>query len=337
MSYDDDRDEPRGALMALTPKRVTDEDVVNLSAEEMVLLQGNLAALTAQQRVTYYGKVCQSVGLNPLTKPFDYIVLDGKLTLYAKKDATDQLRSIHGISVERLEQEVINGIYVATAYGRDRTGRIDSDIGAVPVENLRSNNLANAMKKAVTQAKRRMTLSLAGLGWLDETEVDQVASATRVTVTETGEIEAPAETPKSLAAVVAARVSEAEIKAAPAADDRDATEAPGTEPEAVTVPEGGPPAPVAGEAAGEAPAASEAAQPAAPEPEAAVVADAGASGLTMEEFSRAAREKHALFGLIRQTAAKLWPEVTWTSKADIEALSDEGRLTLWLAVLADQP
>ena len=50
---------------------------------ESVVITGDLAALAPDQRVAYYNRVCQSLGLNPLTKPFDYIKLNGKLTLYA--------------------------------------------------------------------------------------------------------------------------------------------------------------------------------------------------------------------------------------------------------------
>jgi hypothetical protein len=39
---------------------------------------------------------------------------------------------------------------------------------------------ANAIKRAVTQAKRRVTLSICGLGMLDETEVDSVPEALRL-------------------------------------------------------------------------------------------------------------------------------------------------------------
>ena len=58
---------------------------------EQVVMSGDLAQLTATERMNYYGKVCESLGLNPLTKPFQYIRLNGKLTLYASKDATEQL------------------------------------------------------------------------------------------------------------------------------------------------------------------------------------------------------------------------------------------------------
>jgi hypothetical protein len=42
----------------------------------------------------------------------------------------------------------------------------------VPLGNLRGEALANALMRAETKAKRRVTLSIAGLGWLDETELD---------------------------------------------------------------------------------------------------------------------------------------------------------------------
>jgi hypothetical protein len=44
----------------------------------------------------------------------------------------------------------------------------------VPFGNLKGDALANALMKAETKAKRRVTLSIAGLGWLDETELETV-------------------------------------------------------------------------------------------------------------------------------------------------------------------
>ncbi|MFM1889700.1 MAG: hypothetical protein RLZZ565_457, partial [Planctomycetota bacterium] len=68
-------------------------DTVQATTIEQVLISGDLSRLTAEQRNIYYKSVCDSLGLNPLTRPFDYITLNGKLTLYARKDCTDQLRS----------------------------------------------------------------------------------------------------------------------------------------------------------------------------------------------------------------------------------------------------
>src|SRR5581483_8218569 len=54
------------------------------SAIEAVVIKGDLAQLTPAQRVDYYRALCESLGLNPFTRPFDYINLNNKLTLYPK-------------------------------------------------------------------------------------------------------------------------------------------------------------------------------------------------------------------------------------------------------------
>ena len=68
---------------------------------ELALLGGDLSKLSEKDRAAYYSKVCESVGLNPLTCPFEYIKLDGKLKLYAKKDCADQLRNLRGVSISK--------------------------------------------------------------------------------------------------------------------------------------------------------------------------------------------------------------------------------------------
>lgn len=157
---------------------------------EQVVIGGDLSKLTPPQRVEYYNRVCKSLNLNPLTRPFDYITLSGKLTLYARKDATEQLRKINGVSITSLEKEFQNGLslYIVTAHAADRVGRTDASTGAVNVKGLVGDALANAIMKCETKAKRRVTLSICGLGWMDETEVETVHDARPVVVTETGEI-----------------------------------------------------------------------------------------------------------------------------------------------------
>jgi len=141
---------------------------------ERVLVSGDLARLTPEQRVSYYNKTCETLGLNPLTRPFDYITLQGKMTLYARKDATEQLRKIHGVSIKISKAEAINGIFLVVAEATDKSGRADSSSGAVAFEGLKGDAMANAMMKAETKAKRRVTLSICGLGMLDETELETI-------------------------------------------------------------------------------------------------------------------------------------------------------------------
>ena len=134
---------------------------------------GDLAGLKQDERLAYYKAVCESVGLNPLTKPFDYITLNGKLTLYATRACADQLRKLHSVSVTDLHKEFHpDGILMVTCKVSDKAGRTDVATGALVVQNLKGNDLANAMMKAETKAKRRATLSLCGLGVLDETEIE---------------------------------------------------------------------------------------------------------------------------------------------------------------------
>lgn len=168
-------------------------------AIEKVLISGDLGPLTPEQRVTYYHRVCDSLGLNPLTKPFAYIKLNDKLQLYTLKDCTDQLRARDRISIAIVDRSVIDGVYVVTARASTPDGRIDESTGAVPLVKeggtwegpsgnrtfkpsgqyipLKPEDKANAYMKAETKAKRRVTLSFCGLGMLDESEAPSIPGA----------------------------------------------------------------------------------------------------------------------------------------------------------------
>jgi hypothetical protein len=141
---------------------------------EQVLIGGNLASLSVPQRLEYYNAVCKSLGLNPLTRPFEYIAFEGKLQLYARKDCTEQLRKIHGIAVVSSESDMEDGMLVVHVKVQDKHGRTDTGTGAVDLTNLKGKERANAIMKCETKAKRRATLSMAGLGFLDESELDTV-------------------------------------------------------------------------------------------------------------------------------------------------------------------
>jgi len=159
---------------------------------ERVIAENDLSRLKPVDRMHYYRAVCDSLGLNPLTQPFQYIKLNGRLTLYATRGATDQLRKQHGVSVQIMSRENVGDVYVVTARATDPEGRTDESIGAVSIGNLKGDALANGLMKAETKAKRRVTLSIVGLGWLDETEIGTIPSAEPIAVdTNTGEIEAP--------------------------------------------------------------------------------------------------------------------------------------------------
>ena len=163
-------------------QEITRQEMMMPQVMETVMMAGDLGKLTPKQRLDYYGHVCASMQLNPLTKPFDYISLNGKLTLYATKNCTDQLRSRDSVSIKISNRQVLNGIYLVTVAASTPDGRVDESTGAVNVEGLKGEFLANAYMKAETKAKRRATLSICGMGLLDELEVDDTPSSRRVHV-----------------------------------------------------------------------------------------------------------------------------------------------------------
>ena len=139
---------------------------------ERVVIGGDLAKLTAAERLQYYRATCASLGLNPLTQPFEYIVLKGKLRLYARRECTDQLRKLHNVSAAIISREQGPDLYTVIARTTLPDGRADESLGAMDTGGLRGEDLANAVMKCETKAKRRATLSICGLGYLDETEVE---------------------------------------------------------------------------------------------------------------------------------------------------------------------
>jgi hypothetical protein len=147
------------------------------SIVEQVIIRGDISKLRPEERAEYYTRLCKSLGLNPLTKPFEYIILNGKMTLYALKGATDQLRRVYGVSITNIRTEIQDDLMIVTATATDKHGRTDVDVGAVMMGNLKGEARANAIMKAITKAKRRVTLSLCGLGMLDESEVETIPNA----------------------------------------------------------------------------------------------------------------------------------------------------------------
>lgn len=144
-----------------------------------LITNGDCSKLSDTQRTAYYIHRCVQAGLDPATQPFQYLLLNGKLVLYAKKSATDGLAAVHGIVCEIVSQVFENDLRVVTVRSCDKSGRQTDEIGAVSVKGLTGENLGNALMKAVTKAKRRAILSLVGLGMLDETEVDSIPQSER--------------------------------------------------------------------------------------------------------------------------------------------------------------
>lgn len=177
----------------------------NVSPEiaEALILQGDISRLSPAQKTQYAVALCQKLGLEPLTKPFQVLKFQGKEQLYPLKGATDQLRKQHKISLTVDRTWLENGLYFCQVTGTTPDGRTDSDIGYAIAGGIgedgkeflfRGEALGNALLKAVTKAKRRVTLSMCGLSMLAPEEIADMPGAAVA-----AEIVYPESEPKTLA------------------------------------------------------------------------------------------------------------------------------------------
>jgi hypothetical protein len=145
-------------------------EMMKLDAVEQALAMGNIAQLNPQERMEFLARLNESVGTNPLTSPFQFLNMQGRTVIYATKAATDQLRKIHKVSIEIVEKVIENDMVMVTARATSG-GRVDEDVSVVQGNPRKDPNL---IMKAVTKAKRRVTLSICGLGLTDESELETI-------------------------------------------------------------------------------------------------------------------------------------------------------------------
>lgn len=156
----------------------TDGRIASRVVESMVL-RGDISALNPEERARFYLQMCESLDLSASSQPFAVLKLNGKEVLYPTRGATDQLAANH-----RLNREIVDGPKVIDVAGTKMVyamcrathpnGRIETAVATVP-----ATDLVNALMKCETKAKRRATLSILGLGMLDETEIETIPAAAK--------------------------------------------------------------------------------------------------------------------------------------------------------------
>ena len=171
---------------------------VDPEALNRALMAGDLAKLSPADRTQYYLALCQSNGLNPLTRPF--IVLktqDGSLQWYPTVGCAEQLRKRDRVSMRVLSRDLDpTGLYVITVEASTPDGRVEQSQGIVTLaeprmawkKNAEGQSVKmeeksssgepimvplygkareNAMMRAESKAKRRATFAICGLGLPD--------------------------------------------------------------------------------------------------------------------------------------------------------------------------
>lgn len=159
-------------------------ELMQLSSEivSSIILNNDLSVLSKEQRVQYVGYRCQKAGLDVAGSPFNLIPnKEGKLFLYANKEAAAQLNQLRSLSPVVSKEEFLmdNTIYKVT-YKVTENGRATEDCGAVGLVKIKKMNgqpdeirklspdeVADAIMKAHTKAKRRAILTHCGIGTND--------------------------------------------------------------------------------------------------------------------------------------------------------------------------
>lgn len=148
-----------------------------------VMLNNDLSPLKPSEKVMYLKRLSESLDLNYLTKPIQIISFKGKEIPYFTKNATEQMRQNQKVSITKMEQKVLEGgIYVVTVHASMPDGRTDAATGAISISGLKGEDLCNAMLKAETKAKRRVTLSICGAGLIDESEAESIQGAQKINI-----------------------------------------------------------------------------------------------------------------------------------------------------------
>jgi len=166
---------------------------------------GDLSSLDPVRRGKYLYNLCKALGLNPISRPFDFLTLKDpsgkpKTILYANRTASDQLRFNHRIVSDvvyagplRIGDLIRPDVYcveldMKLPLDTDNEGhptyRVERAVGCVATGTYQGDKLilltgealANAIMKCYTKALRRGTLSIVGLGFPDETEVPDIRS-----------------------------------------------------------------------------------------------------------------------------------------------------------------
>lgn len=143
---------------------------------------GDTSKLSPQEKIQLIVQVCEIAGLDPRLAPFEFIKFQGKETMYAKKNAADQLVNVHKIKLDIVDDKMIGHIYRVRCKAETKDGRATMDDGCVNTEGVKGDALANAMMRCVTKAKRRTVLSVCGLSLLDESEIETIPGAKVVPV-----------------------------------------------------------------------------------------------------------------------------------------------------------
>jgi hypothetical protein len=209
---------------------------------------GNVAGLNDAEKDFVLRKLCERYNLDVILRPFELIEFQGKQKFYMTASATNQLAGLRNLTreVQAIKCDFERGIaecqctVTDSATGRKETGsgfisitRFEVDKtkpGGVAKVSMSGEDLANALAKLETKAKRRVTLAFFGVpdAGLDEDMGTPIASPELVRIEGTSDTDAAKEIARTSAPASAKPAKVATVIDTPAAAPQK-EEAPATE------------------------------------------------------------------------------------------------------------
>lgn len=178
------------------PANTADEGRVNKILTQLIL-KGDLSILTDEEKMLYAKQVADAAGVSLLMRPFDFIEakIAGKSTvkLYANKNCAEQIRQKYNVNISIDDPKKLDDMLIirgrATMLMPDGSTRFEEDIVPIEIEKIpygksefmpiKGVELANAVMKATTKLKRRLTFSIIGLGIMGIDDLEDIRNEER--------------------------------------------------------------------------------------------------------------------------------------------------------------
>jgi hypothetical protein len=165
------------------------------------LIRGDVSSVPREALLRYVFTFCERVGISPLAVPFSLMKTQRGMQLVANRNFYDAVASKYTVSRECVGEGFFEGtkLYFTRYRATTPDGRVTEDMALVDTAGLNGNDLANAIMKAHTKGRNRVTRAHLGFPFPDETEAETVPGASVVSINEVpngGNGEPPAAEPE---------------------------------------------------------------------------------------------------------------------------------------------
>jgi hypothetical protein len=150
------------------------------------LIRGDVSNVPREALLRYVFTFCERVGISPLAVPFSLMKTQQGMQLVANRNFYDAVANKYSVSRECVGEGFFEGtkLYYTRYRATTPDGRVTEDMALVDTAGLNGKDLANAIMKAHTKGRNRVTRAHLGFPFPDETEAETVPGASVVSIEE---------------------------------------------------------------------------------------------------------------------------------------------------------